>query len=317
MTHLSMKTAGIDTGKTELVVCLLPGEERFTVENTPKGIAELVRRCRAAGIERAAIESTSIYHRAAARALAKAGIGVVVAQPRQSRRFAEVVLQWSKSDAIDAYVLARLAQVLDTPKPLQDRRIEALSEFMTYIEQLEERIAWLKTSLERFQAGRLRKAIAADIKALEKRRAAELCKLEALVRQDQGLAGRLDLLIGIPCVAERTALSLLIRMPELGSLSREQAARLAGLAPCLDESAKHKGERHIYGGRARPRKAIYMAAFTGACRWNPDLQTFYKRLLAKGKKHTQAVVACARKLVILANTILARGTPWVPREVMP
>ncbi len=60
-----------------------------------------------------------------------------------------------------------------------------------------------------------------------------------------------------------------------------------------------------------------MAAFAAAMQWNEDLQVFYRRLLAHGKTHTAAVVACARKLVILANAILARGTPWQDKRVMP
>lgn len=317
MTHFIMKVAGIDTGKAELHVCLLPSEERFTVANTPDGIAALVKRLKEARIKRVAIESTSIYHRAAGRALAKAKLEVAVVQPRQARAFAEVVLQWSKSDPIDTYILARLAQVVSKASPVADPTIEALAEHLTYIEQLEERIVWLKTSLERFAMERLRGMIAADIKTLEKRRKAELRKLEAKLRQDEGLAKRLDLLLSIPCIAERTALSLLIRLPELGTLSREQAASLTGLCPRLHDSGKFKGERHIYGGRGRVRKALFMAAFTGACRWNRELQDFYQRLLAKGKAHTSAITACSRKLVILANAILTRQTPWQSREVMP
>ena len=76
-------------------------------------------------------------------------------------------------------------------------------------------------------------------------------------------------------------------------MDREQTARLAGLAPCLNESARFKGERHICGGRARVRKTIFMAAFTGAMKWNPDLGVFCRRLMAKGKSRIKAVTACA------------------------
>jgi transposase len=317
MMHHSMNVAGIDTGKAELHVHLLPSDERFVVQNTAEGVAALVARCRKAGIARAAIEATSIYHRAAARGLAEAGIETAVVQPRQSRAFAQAVLQWAKSDAIDARVLARLAQVIDTARPLAPRQFEAFSEALAFIENLEARIVWLKTSRERFADRRLLKAIDADIKRLERSRTAHLRALEASLRKDGGLAQRLDLLLSIPCIAERTALCLLIRMPELGSITREQAASLAGLAPALHDSGKSKGERHIYGGRARVRKTLYMAAFTGASRWNPELQACYRRLIANGKHHTEAVVACARKLLIFANTVLARKTLWIKREVMP
>ena len=100
-------------------------------------------------------------------------------------------------------------------------------------------------------------------------------------------------------------------------MDREQTARLAGLAPCLNESARFKGERHICSGRARVRKTIFMTAFTGAMKWNPDLGVFCRRLMAKGKSRIEAVTACARKLLVPANTILARQTPWQEREVMP
>jgi transposase len=309
--------AGIDTGKAELHVHFLPSEERFTVKNTAEGVAQLVARCLKAGIARAAIEATSIYHRRAARALAQAGIETAVVQPRQSRAFAQAVLQWAKSDAIDAWVLARFAQVIDVAKPLAPEQIEAFSEVLTFIEHLDARAAWLKTSRERFNDPRLLKAIDADIKRLERSRRRHLRGLEASLRKDNDLAQRLDLLLSIPCIAERTAICLLIRMPELGSISREQAASLAGLAPVVCDSGNSTGERHIYGGRARVRKALYMAAFTGALQWNPELQACYRRLLAKNKHHTEAVIACARKLLIFANTVLARKTPWIEKEVMP
>jgi transposase len=101
-------------------------------------------------------------------------------------------------------------------------------------------------------------------------------------------------------------------MPELGQVSREQIAALAGLAPFVHQSGKRKGETHIGGGRKRLRRAVYAAAFAGAFHWNPQLKAIYKRLTERGKCHQQALVACARKLLIFANTVVARGTPWEP-----
>lgn len=318
MVDRSMKVAGIDTGKSELCVCLLlPEEVRFSVRNDARGIAALVARCREAGVERAALEATSIYHRKAMLALAQAGIEAAEVQPRQVRRFAEALLKWAKTDAIDALVIARFAQVIDTPRQGFSEAMQDLAEHLTYIEQIEERRAWLKTTLERFTSAPFRRQIETDIKALDKRCRAALRKLEARLRAEASLAARLDLLLTIPGIAERTALGFLIRMPELGSLSREQAAKLAGLAPLNDDSASHQGERHIFGGRDRFRRTAFNAAFSACVHWNKDLNTFYRHLLANGKPHTKAVTACARKLVILANTILARGTPWKDREVMP
>jgi transposase len=313
----NMKVAGIDTGKACLHVCLLPDNTGFTVANDAEGHATLVAKCREAGIVRAGIEATSIYHRPAVLALRAAGIEVAELQPRQARAYAQALLQWAKNDVIDAFVIARLTQALAEVRAAPDQAIAALAEALTYIEQLEERIVWLKTSIERFISARFTARIQADIKALEKRRKVELRKLEATLRKDEKQSRRLDLLLGIPGIAERTALGFLIRMPELGSLSREQAARLAGLAPLDDDSGKHSGERHIYGGRARLRKTAFMAAFAAALNWNEDLKTFYQRLRQHGKAHTKAVTACARKLIVFANTVLTRETPWKTDRGMP
>jgi transposase len=100
-------------------------------------------------------------------------------------------------------------------------------------------------------------------------------------------------------------------MPEIGTISREQAAALAGLAPFDDDSGKHKGERHIAGGRDRLRRSLYAAALPASFRWNAALIALYRRLIARGKPHKLALVACARKLIIFANTVVQRGTPWL------
>jgi transposase len=103
---------------------------------------------------------------------------------------------------------------------------------------------------------------------------------------------------------------VIVRMPELGQLSHEQAAALAGLAPFVHQSGKRQGETHIGGGRARLRRSLYAAALPAAFRWNPALVALDRRLTGRGKSHKSALVACARKLRGFANTVIRRGTPW-------
>ena len=79
-----------------------------------------------------------------------------------------------------------------------------------------------------------------------------------------------------------TALTLLITLPELGTLGRNRIARLAGLAPLNDDSGTQINIRFIQGGRKRVRNALYMAALS-ASRFNPVLSEFYQRLLKAGK----------------------------------
>ena len=128
------------------------------------------------------------------------------------------------------------------------------------------------------------------------------------------LAKRLDLILSVDGVGLPTALAILARMPEIGRITREQAASLAGLAPFDDASAEREGERHIAGGRARLRERLYAASLPAAMLWNPELMALYQRLTAAGKPHKVALVACARKLLIFVNTVVERGTPWVSKR---
>ena len=194
----SMIVAGIDTAKEKLVVRILPGEVRQVFDNEPAGILALVAFCRAAGVVRAGIEATSIYHRAAMKALRAGAIEVAELQPRQVRGFAQAVLRWSKSDPIDAHVIARLTQVIDEVRPGPPENIERLAESLTYIEQLEERAAQLKTSLERYGATAITAVIGRDIKATEKRRKRLLEKLKTGLCKDLALDRRFQLLVSIP-----------------------------------------------------------------------------------------------------------------------
>src|SRR4030081_1825250 len=112
------------------------------------------------------------------------------------------------------------------------------------------------------------------------RRPAELVGIPTQLPPEADLARRLDLVLSVPGIGERTALALIIRMPELGRVSREQAAALGGLAPYDDDSGTHKGQRRIAGGRQRLRRSLFAAALPAAFRWNRALVEIYGRLTA-------------------------------------
>ena len=159
----------------------------------------------------------------------------------------------------------------------------------------------------------MRAIVLADIERLQARRTDELRRLIAALRSHADLARRFELVLSVSGIGERTALALVLRMPELGKLSREQAAALAGLAPFVQQSGRWTGEPHIAGGRSRLRRSLYAAALPAAFRWNSALKALDRRLIERGKPHTVALVACARKLLIFANTVVARGTPWTDK----
>ena len=308
------RTAGIDTGKDRLDVAIHGGGRPFAVENAPAGWQNLAARLGQEGVQRVGIEASGSYERGVTRHLQAAGFTVVVLQPLQVRAFARLHLQRAKSDRIDAVLIAACTHVLD-PKETKaaDPRLDGLCDQLTFVEQVEADIARLKTRLEHIRDQRLRDMVTEDIKNLQARRADELRRLIAAIRSHADLARRFTLVLSVPGIGERTAIALILRMPELGEISREQAAALAGLAPFVQQSGRWTGETHIAGGRSRLRRSLYAAALPAAFRWNAALKALYRRLTERGKPHTVALVACARKLLVFANTVVARGTPWTEK----
>jgi transposase len=313
MTKISTAVAGIDTAKDKLDVAVHGQAAHWQVENTLRGWrllrSELVR----AGVSRVGIEASGGYERGVVKHLQAAGIVVLVLQPIQVRAYARLHLRRAKNDALDAVLIAACAAVIEGSRIEPDVRLAALADHLTFVEQIEEDIARLKTRLEHIDDRRIRKIVLTDIARLKARRNAECLRVITQLRAHDDLARRLDLVLSVPGIGERTAIALIVRMPELGRISREQVAALAGLAPFDDDSGKYKGQRHIAGGRGRLRRSIYAAALPAAFRWNKALIELYARLTARGKAHNAALVACARKLLIYANTVVARGTPWIER----
>jgi transposase len=313
MTQTNILTAGIDTSKAKLDVAVHSRTERWQVANALPGWRALAANLAKIGVTRIGIEATGGYERGVVEHLRAAGFTVQVLQPIQVKAFGRAHLRRAKNDALDAALIAACTAAIDQPKISPDPRLAELAANLTFLEQLEEDIARFKTRLEHIDEPGLRRLVNSDITRLKARKAAQIRYLAKRLRDHDDLAKRLALVLSIPGIGERTALALIIRMPELGQISREEAASLAGLAPFDDDSGLHRGQRHIAGGRGRLRKSLFAAALPAAFRWNEALIALYARLTAKGKVHNAALIACARKLLIYANTVVQRGTPWTEK----
>ena len=311
MTQTSITTAGIDTSKSKLDVAVHGRSERWQVANAPLGWRGLAANLAKVGVTRVGIEATGGYERGVVEHLRTAGFIVLVLQPIQVKAFGRVHLRRAKNDVLDAVLIAACTATLDQPKIAPDPRLAELARHLTFLEQIEEDIARFKTRLEHIDEPQLRRLVSSDIQRLKARRMSQIRTLAKHLRGHDDLARRLELVLSIPGIGERTALALIIRMPELGQVSREQAAALAGLAPFDNDSGLYRGQRHIAGGRGRLRRSLFAAALPAAFRWNTALVAPYARLTACGKPHKAALIACARKLLIYANTVVARGTPWI------
>ena len=298
----SMICGGIDTGKRKLDVALDGSADRLQVANTADGHRELSAWLRRHQVRRIGIEASGGYEQAVVAQLRRDGFVIIVFQPAQVRAYAKFHLQRAKNDKIDAALIAACTAAVKKIHAPPDPRLAPMAEQQTLIDQITDQIARLKNYRESCRDPQLRQFWQDEIKRFRGLFRKQLKQLVAAIRQHPDLAERLDLIASIDGIALRTATAILVRLPEIGRISREQAAALAGLAPYDNDSGDRDGARHI---------GLYAATLAASFRWNAELIELYKRLTAAGKGHKVALTACARKLLIFANAVVARGTPWV------
>jgi transposase len=311
MSKPNIVCAGIDTAKTKLDVTIRGVAKRWCFDNAGHGHATLSALLREYHVERVGIEASGGYERAVVAELRRDGFVVIMFQPKQVWAYAQFRLQRAKNDNIDADLIAACTAATEKIHAPPDPRLVPLADHQTLIDQIIDDIAKLKNRRESCRDAYFRQFWKEEITRLKKRERAELKELVAAIRQHDDLARRLDLIASVDGVGLPTAVAILVRMPEIGRVSREEAAALAGLAPYDDDSGGRTGDKHIAGGRKRLRKTLYNAVLAAAYHWNAQLIAFKDRLLAAGKLHKVMRVACARKLLIYVNTVVARGTPWV------
>lgn len=306
----STKVAGIDVGKRWLDVAVHGLEDDLRVENEPAGCSELIAWLKVREVGRVGLEATGGYERGVRVALEAAGLEVVVHQPIEIRRFAQLKRWRAKSDRLDARLIAAATAQIEAVKAAQDPRLVELAERLTAYEQITDQIVELKTFLESVTLKDLVALLRTQLRSLERTKARLSLDLLRRIKAEADLLARFRLLTSLPGIGAIVAASLVIRMPELGAMRRGQAASLIGVAPFDRDSGQWKGLRFIAGGRSRPRRMLYLAAVT-AKRFDPDLKAFAERLLARGKAKKLVIVAVMRKLIEAANLVLGRGQPWL------
>jgi transposase len=305
---------GIDVAKAQLDIAVRPSGERWAVPNDAAGVVTLVERLQALHPTLIVLEATGGLERIATAALATAGLPVVIVNPRQARDFARATGQWAKTDALDARALAHFADVIrPTPRPLPDTQTQELRALLSRRQQL----IGMRTAEQNRLAGtseRLTQDIEAHIAWLNARIATLDADLETMLRASPLWRENDDLLQSVPGVGPVCARTLLLELPELGTLTRQQIAALVGVAPLNCDSGTLRGRRTIWGGRAHVRTVLYMGTLV-ATRFNPQIKVFYQRLLAAGKRKKVALTACMHKLVTMLNAMLKHRTSWQAQEV--
>jgi transposase len=284
MAQNGLVVAGIDVAKDKADVSIRALSQRQTFPSTAAGRRQLISWLRKHKVTKAVMEASGGYERQWAKALRDAGIEVRIVDPKRVRSFAQSAGRLAKNDGIDSDTIGWFAEVfVEAPSQAHDAARETLQQMVNARQGLLDIRTMLSNKAEQDVPEPVQKSHACLLKTV----AVELAKLEAaitaLVKATPHFARRAEIIESVPGLAATTA---------------------AGL------SGKRHGERQIKGGRRKVRNLFYMASLGAATRHNPALNAFYRRLIAKGKKAKVALVACMRKLIVILNTMIARGEKW-------
>jgi transposase len=301
---------GIDVAKRRLDIHSRPTGESSTIDYDDASVAALIERLVALAPALIVLEATGGMEVRLAAALAAAGLPVAIVNPRQVRAFARAMGRLAKTDRLDAVAIARFAEAVRPPvRPLPDEATRYLGALVARRRQL---LEMLIAERNRRHAAdpTLHARIDAHLRWLEEALAEIEQDLDRAVRESTVWRAKEELLLSVPGIGQVSARTLLAELPELGSLTRRQAAALVGVAPFSRDSGTMRGRRTVWGGRARLRACLYMAAVAAARGSNPVIASFYKRLRLAGKPAKLALTACMRKLVVTLNAMLRTKTAW-------
>lgn len=305
-------TIGVDISKERLDACRFSDGEVRQFSNSVAGIRDFISWLGPVVIKRVVYEATGPYHRSFERALGVANIPASKVNPKQARRFAEATGTVAKTDRIDAALLARMGALLEPRiRPVASDTLDTLKELSVARRALLKDRTAAKNRQKALRLALLRRQNDLRLKQIDRQLRAIEAAVAEIITEDEELRWRAEILISIPGISMLTAYTLLIDMPEIGTLDAKQVASLAGLAPATRESGLWKGRALICGGRSQLRQALYMPALA-ACRFNPDLKAKYGQLKAAGKPSKVAITAVMRKLIILANALLRDRRHWTP-----
>lgn len=298
---------GIDVAKDKLDVCIDNVKRPFTVPNTPAGRLKLIQRLRELPLACIAVESSGGYERALLFELHDTAMPAAHINPRIVRDYAKGFNQLAKNDPIDSRVLACYARERQPRLFGQaDKLRHMLQDLNRCRRQLLEQITALKNQAQIAIHPTSVKVLGESAKALEEQLEIIDRDVQAEIDKLPEMKARQQLLLGVEGIGPITSRTLVIELPELGTLDRRKLAALVGLAPFDDDSGQQSNRRIIKGGRPHVRSALYMAALS-SIRCNPVLSAHYKHLTDSGKPPKVALVACMRKLLIHLNAVQAKA----------
>jgi transposase len=305
-----------EVAKSRLVVHVLPADEQRTIANTPAAVRRVLsteaerNRRTSLGPMLVVCEATGGYERHVLDVARELALACHRAHGSRVRFFARYLGAAAKTDAIDARLLAHYGlkteglRLYRPPAPEE----EALKSLKARRDEVQDMLIAETNRLEHAHHRSVRAGLRAHIRSLRAIVAGLDAEIAGLLRT-KALARKASLLQSVIGVGPQTAASCLAYMPELGHLTKAEAAALAGLAPFANDSGRLSAPRHTRHGRSPIRRTLYMAALVAIQR-NPVIAAFARRLREAGKPFKLVITAAMRKLIVILNAILAEQRPW-------
>jgi transposase len=310
MDHHNTTVIGIDVSKEKLDVAGLHPSRVLTLQYSSAGLKQLLASLQEIQPGLVCLEATGGLERPLVDALHRQEVPVAVVNPRQIRDFARARNQLAKTDQIDARIIAQFGELLKprTTAPLTETQ-QKLRDLTTRARQVNKLLIQEKnrlgTTIDKDIQKMIRQAIRLYEKQLQTVRAAQ----QELIDQDATAQASAKIIASVPGLGPASVSVLISELPELGTLNRQQIARLVGVAPTNRDSGTLRGKRTTGGGRTAIRNALYMPIIV-AKQYNSKIKMFYDRLLENGKPKMVALIACMRKLLTILNVMIREGKTW-------
>jgi transposase len=312
MMNITNFFVGVDVSKNWLDVYIHSQDKHYKFENSTMGIKKFFKILSNYTIELIACESSGGYENLLLNLCADANYKVWRIDPKRVKDFIKSQGIKAKTDKIDAKMIARFASI-QQPEYVKHKRSDNNDKIRALVRRRTDLTEIAATEKRRLKGPVIRHCkeriekflnyIDNDINELT-------MEIENLIAQDNEMKECAEILESIPGIGKVTAAALIADMPELGKIENKQAAALLGVVPYTKQSGMYQGVEIISGGRAAPRRALYMAALA-AVRYNPIMKNFYNRLREAGKKPKVAVVAVMNKLIVTSNAMLKKKTKWI------
>ena len=304
---------GIDVSKNKLDIKYDDSNQLISIDNQEACFKELIPYLSETKAETLVLlEATGGYENLIVKWLSSQKIPVVLLNAKRVRDYAKAIGQFAKNDCIDAGIIREYGRTFESKLHLLQSKTK-LEEQINNLTRRRKQLVSARNKEKQHLATTQNKESQCSIKRAIKFYNNEIekinKKLVVIVKKDDKLQAKADLLLTVKGVGEVTAYTLIGELPELGQIDNKKISALVGVAPFCRDSGTMRGKRSTWGGRTQVRTTLYMAALS-ASRYNPVIKVFYERLLINGKCKKTALVACMRKLLTILNTMVKNNEPW-------